>query len=170
MVEWSESVRKDDANIFLRQAIEDADAFNKSNVWILVDARRACDLQYFVTDDRFIDSKIVTIRISASDEVRSQRGYVFTPGIDDVESECGLDSWTDWTYKIENNDSEQLMAQLVPIIDLANNITTWRGLVYSTLTVKWQRLLLTIVWREIYCICAIALVAHSFTVFSGLLF
>lgn len=124
MVEWSESVRKDDANIFLRQAIEDADAFNKSNIWILVDARRSCDLQYFLTDERFINSKIVTIRISASDSVRTERGYIFTPGIDDVDSECGLDSWTNWTYTIDNNDSDQLMKQLVPIIDLANSITT----------------------------------------------
>ena len=116
-------MRKDDPNIFLKQAISDADAFNKSKVWILVDARRPCDIEYFLNDQQFAQSTIVTMRIIADDAVRAERGFVFTDGVDDVQSECALDHWNQWTYVICNNNKEELLNQLQPIIDSANAST-----------------------------------------------
>lgn len=121
MIEWSEQVRQNDPNIFLKQAINDSDAFNKSKVWILVDARRPCDIEYFLNDPQFSQSKVITIRITADDSVRSSRGFIFTCGVDDVQSECALDNWSQWTYVISNNNREELMSQLQPIIDSANS-------------------------------------------------
>ena len=120
MIQWSEKIRKNDPNIFLKQAIKDTDAFNKSTVWILVDARRPCDIEYFLNDEQFAKSAIVTIRITADDDVRTQRGFVFTAGVDDVDSECALDNWNQWSHVISNNNKEELMCQLQPIIDSAN--------------------------------------------------
>ena len=41
--------------------------------------------------------KLLTVRIEASHDVRSARGWVFTAGVDDAESECALDGreWCD---------------------------------------------------------------------------
>ena len=52
------------------------------------DARRATDLEYF---RQTFGTRCVAVRITAGDEARAARGYVFTAGVDDAESECGLD-------------------------------------------------------------------------------
>ena len=73
------------------------------NVWIVPDLRRTTDLAFF----RNHYKNIITVRINASLEVRVQRGFVFTSGIDDEESECGLDDIYDWDLII-NNDCDSL--------------------------------------------------------------
>ena len=52
------------------------------------DCRRSSDVKYF---QETYASRVKTVRITASDEARRERGWVWTEGIDDKETECGLD-------------------------------------------------------------------------------
>lgn len=63
--------------------------------------RRETDLQFF--RDNYPDRVIRTVRIVASESARSERGFVYTAGVDDAESECGLDHIPDWDYVIRND-------------------------------------------------------------------
>lgn len=106
MVEWSEKYREEEGwNCFLKQAIKDQRAKYKS-IWILNDARRPCDLEYFEEDPTFANTKIIKIRIESSDVVRMSRGWKFEKNIDDRPTECGLDNYQDWTYVITNNSND----------------------------------------------------------------
>lgn len=125
MVEWSERYReKEGWNCFLKQAIKEQRAKDK-DIWILNDARRPCDLDYFDNDPTFTETKIIKLRIEASEEARISRGWKFVEGIDDSDTECGLDFYDDWTYVIENdyNDQTEILTNaLQPIfqeIDIA---------------------------------------------------
>jgi phosphomevalonate kinase len=62
---------------------------------------------------------VITIRISASEETRIKRGWIFTEGIDDKDTECGLDSYQNWDFVLKNDGSEEdLMSGLKPILQL----------------------------------------------------
>lgn len=119
MVEWSEMVRKDDPNCFLRISIEENRAYEVP-IWILTDCRREGDLRFFKEESQFRNSALVTLRIQASDDLRKARGYVFTPSIDDAETECGLDQHKEWTHVIENDNlsEQQIVDRLKPVIEL----------------------------------------------------
>jgi len=99
MLRWSEEIRNKDYTFFCREAISKYEA-EKFPVWIISDARRLTDLKYF--RERF-DDKVKTVRIHAPDYVRKERGWVFTEGVDDQETECGLDEVQDWNFRIEND-------------------------------------------------------------------
>ena len=116
MVRWSEEVRRQDPNVFLRAAITESEA-DRFAVWILVDARRECDLQFFQS----FTCPVLKVRIEASEDTRIRRGWKWTQGVDDQETECGLDHVKDWNLLIQNDDlSEELLLQkLEPIISLA---------------------------------------------------
>jgi phosphomevalonate kinase len=115
MVLWSERIRAKDPNFFLRLAIEESNAKSKP-IWMLTDARRLCDVLYF-KNGLFKSSKVITIRISASEETRIKRGWIFTEGIDDKDTECGLDSYQNWDFVLKNDGSEEdLMSGLKPIL------------------------------------------------------
>lgn len=120
MVEWSESYREREGwNCFLKQAIKEQRAKNKS-IWILNDARRPCDLEYFEEDPAFADTQIIKLRIEASEEARMSRGWKFMAGIDDRPTECGLDDYDDWTHVVNNdyNDQRELLQGLLrPVYD-----------------------------------------------------
>lgn len=120
MVKWSEEVRRTDANVFLRAAIADTQA-ERFPVWVLVDARRTCDLRFFQSLAARPEFRLFTVRIVASDETRTRRGWSWTAGVDDSESECGLDAVTDWSLVLENEDEseQQLLQKLQPLISLA---------------------------------------------------
>lgn len=109
MVEWSERYReKEGWNCFLEQAIEDQKAIDKP-IWILNDARRTCDVEYFENNPAFRGSKIIKIRIEATEKTRTSRGWEFVDGIDNMNTECGLDSYKDWTLVINNNNNDETM-------------------------------------------------------------
>ncbi|OTF71718.1 phosphomevalonate kinase-like protein [Euroglyphus maynei] len=129
MVEWSESVRKQDPHYFLRLSILDSYRKNNGNerpIWILNDARRPTDLQYFEPNENEINlnnnnCKRLTIRIQSDDSVRTNRGWKFTAGIDDQTTECGLDEFHDWNYRINNNGTkDELIEELSPIFNEIN--------------------------------------------------
>ncbi|XP_075675991.1 phosphomevalonate kinase [Dermatophagoides pteronyssinus] len=128
MVEWSESIRKQDSNYFLRLTI--LDSYRKNNghekpIWILNDARRKTDLEYFDSNNEINleNCKKLLIRIESNDQVRKNRGWKFTNGIDDQTTECGLDNFTDWNYFIQNNGTkDELIEKLLPILSEIDNI------------------------------------------------
>jgi len=152
MIVWGEERRRFDPGFFCRAAIDDALAECAStssslskhssrasqddgeglsgirpSIWIVSDARRVSDLQFFRT--HFPDS-LRTIRVVASDATRQRRGWKFTAGVDDAESECGLDHVVDWDWVLINDDDHDDDDSLRPDIingiflpDLLNKLT-----------------------------------------------
>lgn len=126
MIRWSEEVRRTDPNIFLRSSIEDEGA-RKYPIWVLVDARRPCDLEYMIEEYGKKDAtcKLFIVRIVASQETRGKRGWTFQSGVDDVDSECALDSWSDWTLVIPNEfdtTDEDLKRHLSPVLSACQEL------------------------------------------------
>lgn len=123
MITWSEEVRRTDPNVFLRSTIREEGAHDFA-VWILVDARRACDLQFF--QEEYPNCKVLTVRIVSSEETRKKRGWEYQSGVDDVESECGLDHVSSWSIIVDNEDGtsdSMLKQQLKPVIEAAVSAT-----------------------------------------------
>ena len=73
----------------------------------------------------------MSIRVSASDETRFSRGWIFTEGfiyfllskqkkylfylilgVDDASSECDLDDVKDWDFNVLNNNSQEFEESL----------------------------------------------------------
>nr|XP_053634589.1 phosphomevalonate kinase-like isoform X2 [Cherax quadricarinatus] len=80
---------------FIRAAIDMYEG-SKYPIWIVSDMRRQSDLAWF---QQHYDNIIYTVRITASEAARKQRGWTFTSGVDDAESECDLDNITDWNQE-----------------------------------------------------------------------
>ncbi|TKR61301.1 hypothetical protein L596_028426 [Steinernema carpocapsae] len=97
MVDFGEEKRKEDPSYFCRAAISSLNP--ASSVAIITDCRRATDLAYFGSQSY----KRITVRIEAPLEVRESRGFKFTRGIDDAETECALDAFPEkWDFVIQN--------------------------------------------------------------------
>ncbi|KAL8589115.1 hypothetical protein ACOMHN_017278 [Nucella lapillus] len=111
MIRWGEDRRSQDPSFFCRLATEVPEA--SFAVWVISDARRVTDLQYF----REHFPQTVAVRIEAEKAVRVERGFVFTPGVDDVESECGLDGVTDWDWTVRNDHQDDLELQVTAILN-----------------------------------------------------
>ena len=64
---------------------------------------------------------IKRIRVESSEQLREQRGYVFQNGVDDAESECGLDhidGGFDFILKNDELRSEnEILSPIVQWID-----------------------------------------------------
>lgn len=106
MILWSEGVRNQDPNYFCRLATAEADR----PVWLICDARRESDMQFFT---EVHGALLLTVRVQADDQVRKERGWVYTKEVDGATSECGLDGYK---CRININNSspceEQLTSQL----------------------------------------------------------
>ncbi|XP_034241104.1 phosphomevalonate kinase [Thrips palmi] len=113
MVVWSEAVRDKDPGYFCRKAVTMNNAQDKP-IWIVSDIRRRSDIAWFRQE---YGNAIRTIRVTTDDEVRSKRGFKFTPGVDDKPTECDLDEVTDWDWTITNNgDEEQLENSILCLV------------------------------------------------------
>lgn len=99
MAKWGENVRRKDYGYFCRAAIDMYNAHDKP-IWIISDVRRKTDIQWFT--EKFGDA-CKMIRVTSNDLIRKQRGWVFTAGIDDSETECDLDGINKWDLEIQNN-------------------------------------------------------------------
>ncbi|XP_071758264.2 phosphomevalonate kinase [Centroberyx gerrardi] len=112
MILWGETRRRQDPGFFCRLATRGA----QHPVWVVSDARRLSDLQWFWAE---FPSQTRCVRVQASDQTRTERGWSFTAGIDDAESECGLDSGVEFDWIIRNEaDAPSLEEQLQPILKL----------------------------------------------------
>lgn len=112
MIRWGEEKRNADPSYFCRLAVKmtPSGIFKENGslqkpIWIVSDARRKSDVHYFKENY----NKVVHVRINASEEVRKSRAWIFTPGVDDAESECGLDDEEfDFVIQNDGNNHEQL--------------------------------------------------------------
>lgn len=88
MKRWSDSIRANDPAFFCRKSIEALNDQSKNEVntsadslslivWIVTDARRKTDLEFFKSN---YGERVKTIRIVADESVRTQRGWKFTQG------------------------------------------------------------------------------------------
>lgn len=82
------------------------------------DCRRKTDLDFF--QSKFAESsRVVQVRTSASEETRVERGFVFQTGVDDAESECGLDDEEEWDLVISNDGEANAKVMLKPLLEEA---------------------------------------------------
>ncbi|XP_052099950.1 phosphomevalonate kinase-like [Mytilus californianus] len=103
MIKWGEDKRTEDPGFFCRLATSKN---NLKKIWIITDARRKTDVEYFKEN---YNGRTFKVRVCAKESIRESRGFTFTPGVDDAESECGLDEGVKWDYLICNNgDQDQL--------------------------------------------------------------
>ncbi|XP_032254595.1 phosphomevalonate kinase [Halichoerus grypus] len=100
MIRWGEEKRQADPGFFCRKVVEGV----SQPVWLVSDTRRASDIQWF---REAYGAVTRTVRVVALEQSRQQRGWVFTAGVDDAESECGLDNFGAFDWVIENHGDEQ---------------------------------------------------------------
>ncbi|XP_075145060.1 phosphomevalonate kinase [Haematobia irritans] len=109
MIIWSDTVRHQDYGYFCRTAMDKANA----EIVIVSDVRRKNDVRYF---KEVYGNKVFCIRLTCPEEIRSQRGFTFTPGVDDIESECGLDDYHEWDLIFQNDskvDADHITATII---------------------------------------------------------
>jgi phosphomevalonate kinase len=123
MMKWSQEVRDENPDFFCKEATFEAtkDLVRVENgiyIWIVTDLRRQTDLEYF--GKRFGDNKLKTVRITANEQVRTERGWIFTRNVDDNKSECDLD-WRDskneWDFTIKNNVNDEMEKDFQNVIE-----------------------------------------------------
>ncbi|XP_022068014.1 phosphomevalonate kinase [Acanthochromis polyacanthus] len=118
MIHWGETRRLQDPGFFCRLATRGA----RQPVWVVSDARRLSDLQWFQSK---FPRQTQCVRVQSSEETRTQRGWSFTAGVDDAESECGLDSGVQFDWIITNDgDAPSLDEQLQPVLKLAEEASS----------------------------------------------
>ncbi|NWU35271.1 PMVK kinase, partial [Hylia prasina] len=100
MIRWGEEKRHTDPGFFCRAAVEGA----LQPVWVVSDTRRLSDVEWF--RDAYGDV-VQTVRVVATEETRKRRNWVFVTGVDDAESECGLDEGVAFDWVI-TNDGDQV--------------------------------------------------------------
>lgn len=112
MIVWSETIRSQDPGYFCRLAVSEAN----SPIWLISDARRESDMQFFKEEHGSI---MLTVRVQSSDEARKERGWVYNKEVDESTSECGLDGF-ECHVNINNSSpsEENLTLQL-------DQVTNW---------------------------------------------
>lgn len=102
MVAWTEEVRKSDYGYFCKAALTMYGAYSK-RFWVVGDVRRKTDIKWFT---EHFPGKIVKIKVVCDEETRARRGWTFTNGIDNAETECDLDDYDCWDRIIVNNGQD----------------------------------------------------------------
>ncbi|XP_066919595.1 phosphomevalonate kinase-like [Clytia hemisphaerica] len=111
MIQWGEEQRNKDTGVFCRTEKNSAIDSGKP-VWILSDARRPSDVNYFREYARSLGVTFYAIRVSADIETREERGWKFTKNVDDVDSECALDSYDKWDFCFENSQNDSVIEKV----------------------------------------------------------
>lgn len=115
MILWGEARRQADPGFFCRKVVEGV----AQPVWLVSDTRRVSDVQWF---REAYGAATQTVRVVASEQTRQRRGWAFTPGVDDGESECGLDAFGAFDWVIENDgDGQRLEEQLETLLEFARS-------------------------------------------------
>lgn len=112
MIVWSDEMRKNDYGIFCKAATL---AIDKCIV-IVSDIRRQGDIKWF--RETFTRDKVKLVRIVCDEKIRKNRGWKFQEGVDDQESECGLDEWKEWDLIVENDGEKDTEEHLTHILGL----------------------------------------------------
>ncbi|KAK1149792.1 phosphomevalonate kinase [Acipenser oxyrinchus oxyrinchus] len=103
MIRWGGEEERD-PGYFCRLIVRDV----PQPVWIVSDARRGSDVEWFRCRYQL---QTRTVRVQASEESRRERGWVYTAGIDDAESECGLDQGVAFDWTISNDSDGPLLEE-----------------------------------------------------------
>ncbi len=119
MITWGEERRNADAGFFARKVLKAA----SKPIRIISDARRPGDVAFFQENV----PTVITVRVEASQETRKARGWVFASGVDDAESECGLDSYEKWDVVLKNEDEADLHEHLAMLTKKAADALATRG-------------------------------------------
>jgi len=115
MVEWGERIRQEDPEYFCRLAMDKC----PSTVCIVSDCRRPTDLLYFARHY----SRLLSVRIECCQRVRESRGFVFTPGVDDADTECALDAHDRWDFVLRNDgDATTLTDELSRVFSAVRSL------------------------------------------------
>ncbi|NWQ98007.1 PMVK kinase, partial [Burhinus bistriatus] len=133
MIRWGEEKRRTDPGFFCRTAVEGAAqpvwvsggsvrgahgargaGADRAPVQVVSDTRRLSDVEWF----RDVYGDLVqTVRVVATEETRKRRSWIFVAGVDDAESECGLDQGVTFDWVITNDgDERSLDEQLEPLL------------------------------------------------------
>ena len=110
MIQWGEDMRSANPAYFCDLAV--ASANNLVSVWVITDARRKTDMEYFKRNFR----NVISVRVVCDDAIRIQRGWVFTANVDDAESECNLDDYVHDIIIRNDGDQQELEKQLQSLI------------------------------------------------------
>ena len=76
MITWGEDKRNADPGFFAR--IISSGPGSEKPAWIISDARRRTDVSYFTAN---YPGRVTTVRVTADEGVRVERGWQFTPGL-----------------------------------------------------------------------------------------
>ncbi|KYO34957.1 phosphomevalonate kinase [Alligator mississippiensis] len=110
MIRWGEERRRADPGFFCRAAVRGA----VQPVWVVSDTRRPSDVAWFRAA---YGPAVRTVRVQASEEARTSRGWAFVAGVDDAESECGLDQGLAFDWTLHNDgDAAALEGQLRAVL------------------------------------------------------
>ncbi|NXT64583.1 PMVK kinase, partial [Chaetops frenatus] len=109
MIRWGEEKRHTDPGFFCRAAVEGA----LQPVWVVSDTRRLSDVEWF--RDAYGDV-VQTVRVVASEETRKRRNWVFVTGVDDTESECGLDRGVAFDWVITNDGDKVALGEQLEML------------------------------------------------------
>nr|DBA13820.1 TPA: hypothetical protein GDO54_004858 [Pyxicephalus adspersus] len=104
MIRWGEEKRNSDPGFFCRLIVEGV----TQPVWIISDTRRRSDVDWFLS---LYGPVSQTVRVVASEETRRSRGWVYTPEVDDAESECGLDTGVTFDWIITNDSNPRALEE-----------------------------------------------------------
>ncbi|XP_060082780.1 phosphomevalonate kinase-like [Ylistrum balloti] len=121
MIHWGEEKRNQDPGFFCRVATSGNEV--KKPLWIVSDARRKTDIEYF--KEHFPDIT-KTVRVAASKSTRESRGFIFTTGVDDAESECGLDN-VSFDFEIINDGDDEVLRNSLQEIEHEVNMKILHG-------------------------------------------
>ncbi|KAM7535832.1 hypothetical protein Aperf_G00000097728 [Anoplocephala perfoliata] len=114
MVRWGEAERRKNPTIFCRKALEYLmrDSPLKPSFVIIADCRRPTDLEFFSgLNQQFL---LLHFRIIASPAARCSRGWIYSSGIDDAETECALDK-TPFDVLVVNESERTLNLSMVVV-------------------------------------------------------
>ena len=125
MIIWGEQKRSQDPKFFCDLAVQDAMIRSQSletgtkSVWVVSDARRPSDVEYFV--EGFGRNEVCLVRVETSVEIRAERGFKFEHGVDNADSECALDDFEDWDFVFCNDSRKEFEANFEKLTDLVND-------------------------------------------------
>lgn len=120
MIRWGEEKRSNDVSVFCRSE-KDIALETEKPVWILSDARRPSDVEYFKNYAKENGHQFFAIRVSANIETRKSRGWKFTKDVDDVDSECALDQFKNWDFLFDNSEGSNVLLEVQVLIDKIKN-------------------------------------------------
>jgi len=120
MIKWGEEQRKKDSTVFCC-AEKNLAVEAKRLVWILSDARRPSDVNYFRDYSKDTNARFYGVRVSADIQTRESRGWKFTKDVDDTDSECALDGYEEWDVEFDNSYGDKILEKIHEFVTEVKN-------------------------------------------------